>query len=55
MTNKIGGRITEISKASGGLSGGLLNTPRILRISESAAHIATTSQTEKVLLDVFVI
>src|SRR4030095_12156378 len=55
MTNKIGGRITEISKANGGLSGGLLNTPRIFRISGSAAHVATTSQIDKVLLDVFVI
>jgi hypothetical protein len=55
MTNKVGGRITDISKASGGLSGGLSKTPRTLRISESAAHAATTSQTDKVLVDVFVI
>ena len=55
MRNSIGGRITASSKASGGLSGGLTKIPSIFRTTESAAHAATTSQTGKVLVDVFVI
>jgi hypothetical protein len=55
MRNSIGGRITETSKASGGLSGGLMKIPSIFRITESAAHATTTSQTGNVLVVVFVI
>jgi hypothetical protein len=54
MANNIGGPITEISKAIGGLSGGLDKTPRIFKTSESAAHAATTNQTDKVLVGVLV-
>lgn len=52
MTNKIGGAITETSKARGGLSGGVANTPRTFRIIESAAHAAITNQTGNVLVAV---
>jgi hypothetical protein len=55
MANNIGGPITEISKAIGGLSGGLAKIPRTFKISESAAHAATTSQTGNVLVVVLVI
>jgi hypothetical protein len=55
MANSVGGPITEISNAIGGLSGGLAKTPRTFKITESAAHAATTSQTGKVLVVVLLI
>jgi hypothetical protein len=55
MANNIGGPTTEISKAMGGLSGGLEKTPRVFKINESAAHAATTNQIGKVLVVVLVI
>jgi hypothetical protein len=55
IPNKIGGPITEISNGRGGLFEGVANTPRTFKISESAAHAMTTTQTGKVLVPVSVI